>query len=88
MALGAPRTSVMRLVLESSLLTVAIGAAVGLALALALNRSLSNVIQGGSNDPLTLLIVACVLMLVAAVACSVPALHAARLDPMRALREE
>jgi predicted permease len=88
MALGAPRSSVMRLVLESSLLTVTIGAATGLALALALNHSLSNVIQGGSNDPLTLLTVACVLLLVAAIACSVPALHAARLDPMRALREE
>jgi ABC-type antimicrobial peptide transport system permease subunit len=41
---------------------------------------------GSSRDPLTLLVSAALLILVATVACLVPAYRAATIDPMQALR--
>jgi predicted permease len=88
MALGATRTHIVRIVMSSSLLMVAIGSAVGLALSIALSHWLNKVVEGSSRNPLTLVMVAFLLLLVAAMACAVPAWRAATIDPMRALREE
>jgi predicted permease len=89
MALGATRANVVRLVLGSSLTMVAIGAAVGLAISIVMAHWMGNLVVGeSSRNPVTLILVGCVLMLVAAIACAVPAWRATTINPMRALREE
>lgn len=88
MALGAPRTSIVRLVLASTGIMLGFGAAAGLLLSIALNRLVSSLAGASSRDPLTLLAAGALLLLVAAVACVVPAWRAATIDPMRALRTE
>jgi ABC-type antimicrobial peptide transport system permease subunit len=86
MSLGAQPSSIIRLVLASTATTLAAGVVVGFALSLALNRIMSNWAGGSSRDPVTLLVSAVLLILVAMVACLVPAYRAATIDPMRALR--
>ena len=88
MALGAPRTSIVRLVLASTGFTLAVGVAIGVGLSVALNRVLSSWSGGNLRDPLTLIASVLVLALVALAACLVPAWRAATIDPMRALRTE
>jgi putative ABC transport system permease protein len=86
MSLGAQPSSIIRLVLASTATTLAAGVVVGFALSLALNRIMSSWAGGSSRDPVTLLVSAVLLILVAMVACLVPAYRAATIDPMRALR--
>ena len=88
MALGAPRTHVLRIVFASTVVSVGSGIAVGMLLAVALSRVLSQWAQGSSRDPLVLLAVTFLLSLVAAIACSAPARRAVKVDPMTALRYE
>ncbi|MDP9337730.1 MAG: ABC transporter permease [Acidobacteriota bacterium] len=88
MALGAPRTSIVRLVLASTGITLAFGILAGIVLSAALNRVLSAWSGGNSRDPLTLIASAFILVAVALAACMVPAWRAATIDPMRALRTE
>lgn len=88
MALGASRASVLRLVLRQGMTLVCIGAAIGLGLSLVVGRVFSRMLFGLSPaDPLSLAGAAGALLLVALLACYVPALAASRMDPMRALRE-
>jgi predicted permease len=86
MALGAPRASIVRLVLSSTGAMLGIGIAVGVALSVLLDRVLTSWAGGSSRDPITLLGAAAVLLLVAIVACIVPSWRAATIDPNRALR--
>jgi predicted permease len=88
MALGAPRTSIVRLVLASTSATLGIGLALGLILSIALHRVFSSWSAGDSRDPLTLMASSLILVFVALIACLVPAWRAATIDPMRALRSE
>jgi predicted permease len=89
MALGAPRSSVLWMVLRESLAVVAFGLAAGLPLTLAGSRLLSGMVFGlAPNDPGTLLMAASVLVVVAAFAGYLPALRASRIDPTVALRYE
>jgi len=88
MALGAPRTSIIRLVLASTGAMLGFGLAIGLALSVALNGVVASWVKGSARDPLTLLASAMLLLLVAVGACIVPAWRAATIDPMRALRTE
>jgi putative ABC transport system permease protein len=71
-------------------LTMALmGTAVGLALAILLFRGLHSVLYGvQSTDVVTLATVSALLLFVAFVASYVPAIRAARVDPVVALREE
>jgi predicted permease len=89
MALGAPRTHVLRLVLRESFVLVALGVGVGLALAGASSRLIANMLFGVSPaDPTSYGVVAVMLTGVALVASLVPARRAIRIDPMSALRAE
>jgi predicted permease len=88
MALGAPRTSIIRLVLASTGTMLGFGVAIGLGLSVALNGLVASWVKGSPRDPFTLLAAAIVLLLVAVGACIVPAWRAATIDPMRALRTE
>jgi predicted permease len=88
MALGAPRTSILRLVVSSTATMLGIGVLVGIVLSMALGRVIASWAGSSPRDPLTLLLAAVALMLVATVACLVPAWRAARLNPVVALRYE
>ena len=88
MALGAPRTSIVRLMLASTSMTLGIGLALGLILSVALHRVFSSWSGGNSRDPLTLMASSLILVFVALIARLIPAWRAATIDPMRALRTE
>jgi predicted permease len=89
MALGAQRRDVMRLVLGEGAKMAFVGVAVGIAAALGLTRLMANELFGvTAQDPLTFAAVAVVLMLVALLACYLPARRAVCVDPMVALRYE
>jgi ABC-type antimicrobial peptide transport system permease subunit len=86
-ALGAARSRVVRLVLKDSLVTVAFGIVAGLAIALlAAPRLEGALFQVGALDAGVFLTGAGVLILVALLASGVPALRAARSDPVEVLR--
>jgi predicted permease len=88
-ALGATRGNVLRLVLRQGLTTALIGVAAGIGGAIALTRTLRSFLFGlSSTDPLTFGSVALLLILVALLACYIPARRAAKIDPMAALRYE
>ena len=88
MALGAARTSVVRLILGQGMTVVLAGVAVGLLVSLALGRALSGMLYGvGASDPISIAAAAGVLIGVASLACYLPARSASKLDPLAALRE-
>ncbi|HYM74453.1 MAG TPA: ABC transporter permease [Candidatus Dormibacteraeota bacterium] len=87
-ALGAKRAHVLRIVFVSTVVSVGGGMVAGLVLALALSKVVAQWAQGNARDPIILLAGAAVLSVVAAIACAIPARHAAQVDPMTALRYE
>ncbi|MET0646277.1 MAG: ABC transporter permease [Pyrinomonadaceae bacterium] len=89
MALGAQAGDMLRMILWEGLVVVSIGIVIGLALSLVAGRLLANLLYGVSaTDPLTLVGVSGFLLLVALVACIIPARRATRLDPADILRYE
>jgi putative ABC transport system permease protein len=89
LALGAPRRSVLLLVVRQGMSLALGGLAVGLAGAFVLTRVLQQLLYEISpNDPLTFLGAAALLCAVAVLACWLPAYRAARVNPMEALRYE
>ncbi len=91
-ALGASRSSVMKMILRQGLTLTLLGVVLGLAGAsvLAMNlQSLSSMLYGiEPTDPMTFGVIAVFLMLVALVACYIPARRATKVDPLIALRYE
>ncbi|MGC1936602.1 MAG: ABC transporter permease [Candidatus Acidiferrales bacterium] len=89
MALGAEPRQVLRLVLSHGLKLAIIGVAIGVVASLLLTRFMSSLLFGiSATDPITFVGVAILLVIVALLACYVPARRAMRVDPMVALRYE
>jgi putative ABC transport system permease protein len=88
-ALGAQQGNIVAQFLGKALRVVAIACAAGLVLSFAFSRALSGMLFGVSPfDTLTLAGVVALVTSVAVVAALVPALRAARVDPMTVLRDE
>jgi putative ABC transport system permease protein len=89
MALGARRTDVLGLILRRGLGLAVIGLVVGMGLSMVLTRYLASMLYTIKPlDPVTLLSVTGILLLVSFLASSAPAWRAARLDPMKTLRDQ
>jgi putative ABC transport system permease protein len=89
LALGALRQQIALRFLFQGLRVSIVGCVIGLALAAASVRLLSGMLYGVSSlDPATFASVVVLVLVLAALATSVPATRAARTDPMRVLREE
>ena len=89
MALGANRTDVLRMVVRQGMTVTLIGLALGLMGVFALSRVMVGLLYGVSpTDPLTYTGVSIVLLIVALLACLIPARRATRVDPIVALRNE
>ena len=89
MALGAQSSDVLQLILREGVLLVSVGLVLGVAGAFAATQFIVAFLSGVEpNDPATFLIASGVLMMVALLACWIPARRATKVDPMVALRTE
>ncbi len=89
MALGARALDVLKLVLRNGMFLALIGAVIGLAGAFAITRFMSSMLFGVSpTDVLTFASVTFGLLLIALIACYIPARRATKVDPLVALRYE
>ena len=89
MALGAKTSDVLNLVIRDGLKLVLIGIGVGIAGALLLTRLMTTLLFGvTATDAVTYVTVALTLIIVALIACCIPARRATKVDPLIALRFE
>jgi predicted permease len=88
-ALGAQAKDVLRLVVGHGLRLAAFGAVVGALISILARRGMSSLLFGiSATDPMTFVVVLCVVTLAAALAAYIPARRAMRVDPIAALRHE
>ena len=89
LAIGADRGQVVGMVLRQGLTLAAVGLAVGFACALGLTRLMGSVLyEVAPGDPWTYAAVGAALLVVSVAASAIPALRAARVNPLEALRAE
>lgn len=88
-ALGAQVSDVLKMILGQGMAVIGVGLVIGLAAAFGLMRLLRSLLFGvGENDLVTFVVITGVLLLVALVACYIPARRATKVDPLVALRYE
>jgi len=88
-ALGATRADILALVVRQGMMLTLLGAVIGLMAGVAASSAIAALLFGVSRfDPVTYGGVTALLLSVSAIACFVPALRAASIDPIRALRNE
>jgi putative ABC transport system permease protein len=88
-ALGASLADIVGLVVGQGIRVVGLGALLGLLLALAGSRLVASLLYGvAPRDPSSLAVVVLILIVVAAVASSIPAWRASRADPLEALKAD
>jgi ABC-type antimicrobial peptide transport system permease subunit len=89
MALGSQRAAIVRLILESGAKLAAVGCVLGLGGALAASGLLRSLLFGVSPfDPMVLTLAVLGILLLSVAASALPALRAASINPMQALRGE
>ncbi len=89
MALGANKLKVAQLILQGAFLRVAIGLAIGLPLAIGAGRLIASELYGvASWDPVALIVASGSLAIAAFFAAIIPAMRAASISPMTALRTD
>jgi ABC-type antimicrobial peptide transport system permease subunit len=88
-ALGAQSADVLRLVVGQGLVLTLMGVGLGLAGAFAFSRLMSTLLFGvTATDPLIFSVVPLLLVIVAVLACYIPARRATKIDPIVVLRHE
>jgi putative ABC transport system permease protein len=89
MALGANTMDVLKLILRNGMMLVILGVGIGIVGAFALTRLMTTMLFGvTASDSVTMFLVSLVLIVVALLACFIPARRASRVDPLVALRYE
>jgi putative ABC transport system permease protein len=89
LALGAQVGDVLKMILGQGMAVIGVGLVLGLVSAFGLMRLLRSLLFGvGENDPVTFVAITGLLLLVAVVACYIPARRATKVDPLEALRYE
>ena len=89
MALGAQRGSVLKMILRDAAILMAIGITIGIAAALTSASLLKSMLYGiGTRDPFVMALVCSILAVVGMLSAYIPALRAAKVDPIVALRYE
>lgn len=89
LALGAERSRVIQMVLQSGLVLVGVGATLGIVGSIFVGRMAERFVYGsGALDPAAVVAAPLILALVAALATYLPARRASRVDPVQALRTE
>jgi ABC-type antimicrobial peptide transport system permease subunit len=92
LALGAEKNTILQMVIAQGLRLALAGVAIGVVIAFLLSRLLSGFSQllygVRASDPITFSMVSATLLVVAALACYLPARRAASIEPMNALRTE
>lgn len=89
LALGATRGEVFRLILGRGMTLAGVGAAIGIGAAFWLTRVMESLLFSVSRtDPVTFVVVPVALIVVAGLACYLPARRAMRVDPVVALRAD
>jgi putative ABC transport system permease protein len=88
-AVGAGQRDILKLIVGQGMVLTMIGVTIGLAGSLALTRTISTLLFGVSaTDPATFAGISLLLIVVALLACCVPARRAMKIDPIVALRHE